>query len=106
MAKARAAEARAAQVRAAEMRPAAARVAGARAAWRLAGLDDFRTAAAILGQTPKGRFDLPSVSAFAPKQAHEIVPRQPHFLTSRHLYILRKRSCCPPTRRTLRCRVL
>lgn len=43
--------------------------------------------------------------AFAPWMAPKIVPWQPHFLTSRHLYILRKRSCCPPTRRTLRCRV-
>ena len=42
-------------------RVAEARVAGARAAWRLAGLDDFRTAGRVLGQTPKGRFDLPSV---------------------------------------------
>ena len=42
-------------------RVAGARVAGARAAWRLAGLDAFRTAGRVLGQTPKGRFDLPSV---------------------------------------------
>ena len=39
---------------------------------------------------------VPSRCAFAPKQAVEIVPWQPLFLTSRHLYILRKRSCCPP----------
>ena len=49
-------------------RVAGARVtAGARAAWRLAGLNDFRTAGRVLGQTPKGRFDLPSVCVrFAP----------------------------------------
>ena len=52
---------------------AGARVAGARAAWRLAGLDAFRTAAAILGQTPKGRFDLPSVRVRA-KIRGKIVP--------------------------------
>ena len=45
---------------------------------------------------------------FAPKNRQRKsspLPWQPLFLTSRHLYILRKRSCCPPTRRTLRCRV-
>ena len=55
-------------------RVAGARVAGARAAWRLAGLDDFRTAGRVLGQTPKGRFELPSVRAFAPKLGRKIVP--------------------------------
>ena len=43
-------------------RVAGARVAGARAAWRLAGLDAFRTAAAFWAKRrTKGRFDLPSV---------------------------------------------
>ena len=42
-------------------RVAGARVAGARAAWRLAGLDDFRTAAAFWPNAEGPRFDLPSV---------------------------------------------
>ena len=76
-------------------RVAGARVAGARAAWRLAGLDAFRTAAAFWAK--RRRADLICRRcAFAPWMAEKIVPWQPLFLTSRHLYILRKRSCCPP----------
>ena len=61
-------------------RVAGARVAGARAAWRLAGLDAFRTAGRVLGQTPKGRFDLPSVRVRAIIRARNRPPGSVTFL--------------------------